>query len=231
MNEDLYEKPVIAAIKQKLTLAESSGISEFECMGRLFNIHKNVFPPTHFQSTGIFTRHIPYVRNSSFLELGCGAGVTAITAALEGCYPVIASDISEEAVKNTLFNVTRHRVNNLISVRHGDLFDILKDGESFDIIFWNSNFLFVPENYTFKEEIYHAFYDPGYITHKRFLQDARKYLNPQGKILIGFSSQGNEAAFSELLSEHGYNYVVLYEEKGKGENAQIYKIFQLTSLI
>ncbi|TDB59766.1 methyltransferase [Photorhabdus khanii] len=231
MSKVSHEGTAVEAIKQKLILAESSDVSEFECMGRLFNIHKNVFPPTHFQSTGLFTKNIPYTQNTSFLELGCGAGVTAVTAALEGCYPVVASDISREAVENTLFNVMRHNVNNFVSVRHGDLFDTLEEGESFDVIFWNSNFLFVPENHSFQEQIYHAFYDPGYITHKRFLKEAKKYINPQGKILIGFSSQGNEVAFSELLMEHDYNYFVLYEERGKGENSQIYKIFQLVSLI
>ncbi|WP_445494586.1 methyltransferase [Photorhabdus sp. SF281] len=135
MSKVSHEGPAVEAIKQKMILAESSYISEFECMGRLFNIHKNVFPPTHFQSTGIFTNNIPYIQNTSFLELGCGAGVTAVTAALEGCYPVVASDISGEAVENTLFNVIRHNVNNFVSVRHGDLFDTLEEGESFDVIF------------------------------------------------------------------------------------------------
>ncbi|WP_445374192.1 methyltransferase [Photorhabdus tasmaniensis] len=231
MSKVSHEGPAAEAIKQKLILAESSDISAFECMWRLSNIHKNVFPSTYFQSAGIFTKNIPYIQNTSFWELGCGAGVTAVTAALEGCYPVVASDISGEAVENTLFNVMRHNVNNFVSVRYGNLFYTLEQGEIFGVIFWNSNFLFVPENYSFQAQIYHAFYDSGYITHKRFLQEVMKYMNPQGKILVGFSSQGNEAVFSELLMAHDYNYFVLYEERGKGENSQIYKIFQLVSLI
>ncbi|WP_323839338.1 hypothetical protein [Photorhabdus africana] len=60
MNGGFYEKTVIAAVK-RLILAESPDVSEFERMEWLFNIHKDVFPPTHFQSTGIFTKNLGYL--------------------------------------------------------------------------------------------------------------------------------------------------------------------------
>ncbi|MCC8376610.1 MULTISPECIES: hypothetical protein [Photorhabdus] len=60
MNGGFYENTVIAAIK-RLILAESPDVSEFERMEWFFNIHKDVFPPTYFQSTGIFTKNLGYL--------------------------------------------------------------------------------------------------------------------------------------------------------------------------
>ncbi|AWK41200.1 hypothetical protein GPY51_11970 [Photorhabdus laumondii subsp. laumondii] len=60
MNGGFYENTVIAIIK-RLILAESPDVSEFERMEWFFNIHKDVFPPTHFQFTGIFTKNLGYL--------------------------------------------------------------------------------------------------------------------------------------------------------------------------
>ncbi|MCT8343191.1 MULTISPECIES: hypothetical protein [Photorhabdus] len=62
MNGGFYENIVIEAVK-RLILAESPDVSEFERMEWFFNIYKDVFPPTHFQSTGIFTKNL----DTSFL--------------------------------------------------------------------------------------------------------------------------------------------------------------------
>ncbi|WP_118988179.1 hypothetical protein [Photorhabdus sp. CRCIA-P01] len=61
MNGGFYENTVIEAVK-RLILAKSPDVSEFERMEWFFNIHKDVFPPTHFQqSTGIFTKNLGYL--------------------------------------------------------------------------------------------------------------------------------------------------------------------------
>lgn len=227
MNDQVYKSDAFESVRRRLADIEAAGISEYECMGRNFVIHKNVFPPTHFQSTGIFTKHLPYIRGGSFLEIGCGAGVTAVTAALEGCSPVVASDISEEAVLNARANAILHGVAALVSTRHGDLFDVLQDDERFDIIFWNSNFVFVPEDYVFDKGIMRAFCDAGYATHRRFLKEAPRHLNPGGMLLMGFSSQGSESALEELLSESGYSSTVVTSVFGQGAGAHRYDILRL----
>ncbi len=220
----------IKSVNERLDMAEADGLVSFECMGREFIVHADVFPPTHFQSTGIFTSSLDYVPGNSFLEIGCGAGVTAVTAALQGCCPVVASDISEEAVINAQANVDKHTVNNLVSVRHGDLFDVLHENERFDTIFWNSNFVFVPDDYSFLRNTHRAFCDPGYATHARFLQEAPRYLNAYGKILLGFSGQGNDDALKQLLDEHGYKATTLVSKYGEGPGGHRYDILHLRPL-
>ena len=108
MTQATFQPDALASVRQRLAAAQADQQDEYECMGRRFVVQDGVFPPTHFQSTGIFTRHLPYPRGGRFLEIGCGAGVTAVTAALEGCAVVVASDISADAVANTLATVFQH---------------------------------------------------------------------------------------------------------------------------
>ena len=217
----------MASVVERLTKAETSGVSSYECLGRRFVVRGNVFPPTHFQSTGIFTEGLDYVPATSFLEIGCGVGITAITAALAGCFPVVASDISEDAVNNTRENVILHGVTDSVSVRLGDLFDVLKEDERFDVIFWNSNFVFVPDDYVYTKDIYRAFCDAGYHSHERFLREAPRYLSENGKILLGFSGQGEEEALHQLLMRNGYTSESVLSKDGEGANAHRYEILHL----
>ncbi|MBB4818620.1 methylase of polypeptide subunit release factors [Pseudomonas alcaligenes] len=227
MTQAIQEAGALASVRQRLAAAEADGQTEYECMGRDFVVHEGVFPPTHFQSTGIFTRHLPYPRGGRFLEIGCGAGVTAVTAALEGCREVVASDISEAAVRNTRANAARHGVTGVMSVRQGDLFKVLEAGERFDVIFWNSNFVFVEAEHVFDKAIMLAFCDPGYAAHKRFLDEAPDYLAEGGLLLMGFSSQGDGSALEAMLAEHGYGARLLSSVTGQGAGAPRYDILQL----
>ncbi|AZC20284.1 class I SAM-dependent methyltransferase [Pseudomonas sp. CMR5c] len=227
MADQSYESDAVASVRRRLAAAEAERLTQYECDGRIFEVHDGVFPPTHFQSTRIFTRHLPYPHGGAFLEIGCGTGVTAVTAALSGCARVVASDISEAAVRNARANVERHGVAEQVSTRHGDLFDVLDDGERFDMIFWNSNFVFVPEDYAFEQPILRAFCDAGYVAHRRFLREAPSYLSPSGQLLIGFSSQGDESALTALLTEHGYASTVVASAYGEGPGAHRYDILRL----
>jgi release factor glutamine methyltransferase len=75
----------------------------------------------------------------SFLEIGCGAGLIAVSSALAGCDRVVASDINSAALSNTALNVERHGVADRVRVLRSDLFDALDPHERFDTIFWSSN--------------------------------------------------------------------------------------------
>jgi len=230
MKEHNFNSAVLNSVIQRLNDAESDGCHNYECLGHHFMINEGVFPPTHFQSTGIFTRLIPYPKGGRFLEIGCGAGVTAVVAALSGCARVVATDISEAAVNNTRMNVERHGVDHIVSTLQSDLFNALKQGDQFDTIFWNSNFVFVPEDYVFDNKILHAFCDVGYATHHRFFKEVKKYLAPGGALLLGFSSQGDISALTELLGQYGYQYEIVASEFGGNGSENHFYIMKLIPL-
>jgi release factor glutamine methyltransferase len=120
-------------------LAGRTGPTQFTLMGRDWDLLDGVFNPSYTPVTRLFSEHLPYPRDGSFLEMGCGAGVTAVVAALSGCRSVTALDISEAAVANTKLNAVRHGVADTVQVELNALFDALAPDERLDVIFWNSN--------------------------------------------------------------------------------------------
>lgn len=68
------------------------------------------------------------------LELGCGTGVLAIQAAMNGAL-VIATDLDPEAVRLSRENAVGNGVK--VDVRFGSLFDPIQDNETFELIIAN----------------------------------------------------------------------------------------------
>jgi methylase of polypeptide subunit release factors len=199
----------------------------FRFESREFLVYPDVFSPLQFRSTGIFTRNLPYSSGRSFLEIGCGAGVTAVTAALRGCRPVVATDISGAAVENTKANARMHGVDRILSARKGDLFEVIGVEERFDTIYWNSNFVYVAADYRYPDDWHRAFFDAGYECHQRFLGNAARHLAPGGSILLGFSSLGDESALRRLCAAHGYGVEVLASEVSDAPGNPRYDVLRL----
>ena len=143
---------------------------EFAVLGRRWILLDGVFSPIENPVTELFTTWLPYPVGGSFLEIGCGAGVTAVHASLSGCRHVVAVDINEAAIDNTRRNAERHGVSDRISVRYSDLYEALDPDERFDVIFWNSNFIDAPDDHFFQSDLDYAYFDPGYRVHRRYLQ-------------------------------------------------------------
>jgi release factor glutamine methyltransferase len=143
-------------------------------------------------------------RGGSFLEIGCGAGLIAVSTALAGCDRVVASDINSGAVSNTALNVQRHGVEDRVRVLRSDLFGALDPDERFDTIFWSSNYVLAPEDYEYQSVHERAYVDAGYATHRRFLAEARRWLTPTGSIVLHFSDRGDMSALLRIAGECGH---------------------------
>ena len=186
----------VSFTRSAMELASVAVETEIEVWGRKWALMPGVFNPEFFTSTGIFDALIDYPAGGSFLEIGCGAGLIAVRAALAGCEQVWATDINSRAVENTLLNAERHGVASKVASVQCYLFDGLPEGKTFDVIFWNSNFIYQPESDHQLSDYEQAFFDPGYKAHERFLRDAPSRLRPGGRLLMGFSDLGN---LTELL--------------------------------
>lgn len=165
--------------------------------GREYVVHPDVFSPKYFHDTELFASNLPVRAGESFLEIGPGTGAISITAVYRGAVRVLAVDINPAAVANTLENIRRHSMDELVQVRLGDLYDALEPGETFDTIFWNTPFGLTEQiDITPLER---AVFDPGYLATARFISEAPQYLTSQGRILVGFSSTLGK---TELLEEY-----------------------------
>lgn len=179
----------------------------FTMNAREWDLLDEVFAPPHTSSTGAAMgllglagpRREPW--HGSLLEIGCGTGVIAVSAALAGSPRVIASDINPHAVRNTALNAARHGVADRVRAVHSDLFAGLADDERFDTVYWHSNFVLAPPDYRYRSVHEQAYVDPGYAAHRRYLEEAPLRLAPGGRALLHFSSRGDAKALRRAARE------------------------------
>lgn len=194
-------------------LEDNQRPAEFTLLGRTWELLDGVFSPTYTPVTELFSSWLPYPRGGTFLEMGSGAGVTAVVAAQSGCRAVTALDISVAAVENTRRNVRRHGVAETVRVARSDLFSALDPDERFDMIFWNSNFAETPKGFVNETELHHAFFDPRYDAHRRFLIEAPTRLTENGRLMLGFCSIGNIGLLTELCGRARLRALPLRSER------------------
>ena len=106
------------------------GLLLYSAHGCLFKIPSAVQPPK--AGSLFFTRSLTFDAGERVLELGCGAGVTAVLAARAGSR-VTAVDIVPECVEATRENAVLNGVADRIEVRLGDCYAPVA-GLTFDLI-------------------------------------------------------------------------------------------------
>jgi release factor glutamine methyltransferase len=158
-----------------------------DVLGHEFVVERGVFSPDYYAETEFFARRIrEYIQpEMSYLDLGCGIGVTAIMAAMRGAH-VVALDINPIAVRNTRLNAAGFGLESMIDVRVSDVFASVGTHERFDIVFWNPPFC--GESPAARASVLQqAVFDPGYRKSIEFLESVGRYVNRGAHILIGTS--------------------------------------------
>jgi len=79
------------------------------------------FGTGHHNTTQLMIRKLMLlnVKNRSLLDMGCGTGVLAIVASMMGSDPVTAIDIDDWSYENTIENLEKNNINNVV-VHKGD---------------------------------------------------------------------------------------------------------------
>ena len=152
-----------------------------------------------------------------FLEVGCGAGYTAILAALASpkCH-AWATDINETAVKNANENAKLHGVDARVKAVNANVFDHqMIAGKEFDIIFWNNPWCgLLTEPGTDVEMLMHSVLDPGYQSVRRYLSEAKNYLKKTGRLFVTYSFDfGSKELFDRVVNETGWSYKISSRKK------------------
>ncbi|MDS1271538.1 methyltransferase [Lipingzhangella sp. LS1_29] len=176
--------------------------SEFKLLGLRWTLLKGVYDPSTDPAAWLDVKKLPYPAGGRFLEMGCGAGMASVYGALRGCTEVVAVDMVPEALENTRVNAERHGVADRVRTVQSDLFTGIDSAERFDLIYWGSPFIEPPEGYT-SDDAHPAYFDMGYVSHRRFLREARDYLSPGGRLFLGFGSEGNWELLNQIATEIG----------------------------
>ncbi|WP_020665961.1 methyltransferase domain-containing protein [Amycolatopsis nigrescens] len=181
----------------------------FTMQERVWDLLPEVFAPVFSPTTGFSLQLLGLTgpgtapRTGSLLEIGCGTGIIAVSGALAGCDRVVATDISPAAVRNAAMNAARHGVDDRVRAVRSDLFDALDEGERFDTIYWHSNYVLAPADYQYRTMHERGYVDAGYATHRRFLAEAPRWLNPGGSVLLHFSTRGDLVELLRIAGECG----------------------------
>jgi tetratricopeptide (TPR) repeat protein/methylase of polypeptide subunit release factors len=185
---------------------------EAEVLGKSFVVHPQVFSPRYYGETAFFARHLPVEQNDEFLEIGCGTGVISIFAALNGASRVVATDISPRAVENARENVRRHGLEDVVDVRHGDIYSCITEGERFDAIFWALPVAHIDRSREELSELERTVFDPNYEILDRFVGGARPFLKPEGRVLFGTSpTLGHIEKVKKIVGAHRFEMQLLEE--------------------
>jgi len=153
-----------------------------------------------------------FCKDKKVLDIGCGCGIQAITAALNGAKEITAVDINPKAVELTKENSKLNDVT--VDVFESDLFSNVKG--NFDLIIFNAPYLPLTDlekaasNEGFDTECIK--WAGGRALIGKFLAQARDYLAENGRILLVFSSlTGLEKPESmQILSERRMGFEEIY---------------------
>ncbi|SDT81538.1 Methyltransferase small domain-containing protein [Streptomyces sp. TLI_053] len=197
------ESPEDVARALQHALAGDDLPDTFTLLGREWSLHRGVWPSTLSAATEVMASVVPYPRDGSFLEVGCGTGVIAVTAALSGCASVTALDINEKAVANTVANAERHGVGDRVRALHSDLYAALDPLSRFDTIFWNVPWTYVEDGFALSSDIHSAVFDPGYRGQARYLAGAHRHLTDGGRLLLGTAHLGDRERLDVLAGGAG----------------------------
>lgn len=163
-------------------------------MGEFFKVSPAVLIPRD-ETEFLVREAIKIIRENNFkevLDIGTGSGCIACTVAKQTSAVVLGVDISSDALRVALDNVTKLGINNRAVFRKSDLFEKVRAEEKFDLII--SNPPYIPYGTNVEPEILHepkeALFtgENGLKFYREIIEKAPEYLNPDGYLLfeLGF---------------------------------------------
>ena len=159
-------------------------------MGEYFKVTPDVLIPR--DETEILVRKaIKLIRSNNFqtiLDIGTGSGCIACTIAKQTNATVLGVDISSDALRIALDNVTQLGINNRAVFRKSDIFDKIRNEERFDIII--SNPPYIPFHVELSPEVMQEpaialrAGENGLEFYRKITEKAPEFLNPGGWLMF-----------------------------------------------
>ena len=225
-NENKYFSLIEKHIKEDVPLSHLVGFEYF--YDRKFKVTKDVLSP-RMETEELIYRVVEYVKstkknNLKILDLCTGSGIIAITLKKElsqFSIDVVASDISEEAIKVAKENAQSH--DTTIKFIQSDIFDNIAD--KFDIIVSNPPYIDRKDEVTMQDNVLK--YDPhlalfaeeeGMYFYRKIIEQANDYLNENGVIFfeIGYDQKDKIIKLADL---NGYSAEVYKDINGRDRMA------------
>lgn len=185
---ELLQTKVTERLRKRIPIQYITGEAWF--MGNFFKVSPDVLIPR--DETEILVRKAVKIINlhdfKTVLDIGTGSGCIACTIAQKTQATVLGTDISSDALRVALDNVTRLRINNRAVFRKSNLFEKIRSDEKFDIIV--SNPPYIPFGAKLDKELEHepeiALFaeENGLQMYRKIIENAPNFLNKDGFIMF-----------------------------------------------
>ena len=194
-------------------------IGESYFMGEFFKVTPDVLIPRP-ETEILVTKAIEIIKGNSLkdiLDIGTGSGCIACTIANRTNAVVLGVDISSDALRIALDNVTRLRINNRAVFRKSDLFSNIRAEERFDMII--SNPPYIPVGTELEPELKHepqiALFaeENGLQLYRKIVSEAPNYLNKGGWLIFELGI-GEANAVKAFMNEYFKDVSVIKDLDG-----------------
>jgi 16S rRNA G966 N2-methylase RsmD len=143
-------------------------------------------------------------------EYCAGPGFIGFSLLANGlCDRLTLADVNPAAVKAVETTIRENRLEDRVRVYQSDCLSDIPATEKWDLVVSNPpHWDGTPESY--KEAI--RLVDPGWIIHKNFYRDVKKFLNPNASIIFQESSHATKRDdFEPMIKENGLDLVEVFE--------------------
>lgn len=214
---NLIKEKAELRIKERIPVQYITGEGYF--MGEFFKVTPAVLIPR--DETEILVRKaIELIQTNNFknvLDIGTGSGCIACTIAKNTEATVLGVDISSDALRVALDNVTKLGINNKAVFRKSNLFEKVRDEEKFDIII--SNPPYIPHDVELSEEVMKEpelalrADENGLEFYRKITEKAPEFLNENGWLMyeLGIGESGAVKAF---MQEHFTDVTIIKDLAG-----------------
>ena len=184
----VLEEKVLLRVDKRLPVQYIIGESWF--MGNFYKVTPDVLIPRD-ETELLVQRAIEIIKSNSFedvLDIGTGSGCIACSIAKNTKATVLGVDISSDALRIALDNVTNLGINNKAIFRKSNLFEKIREGEIFDVII--SNPPYIPYQTCLSPEVKHEpelalFADEnGLSFYRKIIEKAPQFLNEDGYLMF-----------------------------------------------
>jgi release factor glutamine methyltransferase len=212
---EIIEEKVNQRIKDRTPIQYIMGKAYF--MGEYFKVTKDVLIPR--DETEILVRKAIQIINSAnlknILDIGTGSGCIACTIAKNTQATVLGVDISSDALRIALDNVTLLGLNNHAIFRKSNLFEKIREEEKFDLII--SNPPYIPYGTKLSPEVEHEpkialFADEnGLKIYRQIISQAHLYLTQGGYLLFELGIDESDDV-KNMLIQNGFKDIEIIKD-------------------
>ncbi len=190
-------------------------------------LHPHVYDPA--EDTFLLLDALDVDPSDSVFEIGTGTGIISLACALTA-KKIVCSDINPNAVelvkKNILIN--NDKLEAMINVRLGSLFNVLRKDEQFDLIIFNPPYLPTSEDEYVDD---HGWFDTSVSGGKTgldvtilFLEKLSMYLADNGRAFIILSSNSPKDLYQRMLEKYGLKSKTIETKSFSDETIEVHRI-------